>query len=272
MVIRTLDQLIAGFQPPQFFHKTLTAAMVSGRPQSFWAPGGVPGPGAFDNTLNGVVLDSSGGLVAGQIPFYDAPGSEISHLARFAATHTGAGGRVLLCDRLWHNGGYTITSTSAQNSVTPDWPARDADGAIAGKGVLLGVEVSTQCGAAAPILTANYTNSDGVAGRSGTNTFATANSPTAGAFFPLNLQGNDAGVQSVESLTLSASWISGVINLVAYRVLGEATLLGAGQAHLINPITGGLPPMYNGSVPFVLLYPTATTAGYLSGQMTVAQG
>ena len=156
MAISTLDGALAGMQPARYFAKNVTGTMVAGRPWSLWSLAGNPGAGAFDNTLNGVALSAS---VNGQIPFTN-PVSGNSYLARFQAGATIAG-TLLLCDRLWHNGGYTITTTTAQSSTTPTWPARDLNGSTNGDGVLIGIEVSAACGAAAPAPTLTYTNSAG---------------------------------------------------------------------------------------------------------------
>lgn len=263
MAITTLDGAIAGMQTPRMIAKAVTGTMVAGRPQSTWALAGSPGAGSFDNTLNGVVLSSSSAMVNGQLPHVD-PGSGNAYLNRLTATATIAG-TLLVLDRLWHNGGYTITSTAAQNSTTPTWLARDAAGTTNGDGVLLALEISAAAGAAAPTITISYTNQAGTAGRSATNAFPTANSPTAGAFFPIGLQAGDTGVRSVQSLTLSVSWVSGTMNLVAYRILAALPLVGAYTPNAIDALTGGLPRIYNGSVPWLVFVPSTTTTSNISG-------
>ena len=150
MAITDLNGIVAGMRPPEFIAKAVTATLVAGRPASLWALGGRPGAGSFDATLNGVLLSGSSALVNGQIPHYD-PVSGNAYLARLTAQATQAG-QLLLLDRLWHNGGYTITATTAQNSTTPTWPSRcptsgiDDTPATTGQGVLLAVEVSAAIG------------------------------------------------------------------------------------------------------------------------------
>jgi hypothetical protein len=173
---------------------------------------------------------------------------------------------------LWHNGGYTITATTAQTSTTPTWPARDANGVTNGDGVLLGLEISSAAGAAAPTITVSYTNSAGTAGRTGTNSFATANSPAAGSFFPIGLQAGDIGVRSLQSVTLSTSWLSGTMNMVAYRVLAALELTTANTPNALDAITAGFPRLYNGTVPFFIFIPSTTTASNISGQVIWTQG
>lgn len=212
MAITTLDGALAGAQPTQVFTKAATGAMVAGRPISTWGLAGFPGAGSYDTTLNGATVSNA---TAGAIPFSN-PVSGNSYLTRFLAQGTIAG-TLMLCDRLWHNGGYTITSTSAQNSTTPTWPARDNNAATNGDGVLLGLEISSATGTGTPTITIAYTNSSGTGSRSATNVDATVATTAARTFHRIGLQAGDIGVRSVQSLTLSATWTSGTMNLVAYR-------------------------------------------------------
>lgn len=268
MAITTVDGILAGMQPRVFVGKALTGTMVAGRPWSTWALAGTTGVGTYDTTLAGVALSAP---VNGQIPF-DNPASGNTYLARFCGSATQAG-QLLLVDRLWHNGGFTITSTSAQTVNSATFPARDRDGTTDGKGVLLGVEVSAACGAAAPTITVSYTNSAGTSSRSATNWFATANSPAAGSFFPIGLQAGDLGVRSVQSLTLSASWVSGTINLVAYRVLATANITAAWyQAGGEDWMQTGATRLYDSSVPSLIFVPSTTTTSNIMADIVYAQG
>lgn len=263
MAITTLDGALAGMQAPVGFAKAVTGTMVAGRPWSTWALAGNPGAGSFDTTLAGVALSSSSSLVNGQLRHVN-PGSGNAYLAGLSATATQAG-LLLLCDRLWHNGGFTITQATAQTVNSATWPARDIAGSTNGDGVFLGLEISSGAGAAAPTITVGYTNQAGTSSRTATNSFATANSPAAGSFFPIGLQAGDTGVRSVQTLTLSVSWVSGTMNLVAYRVLAALPLAGAFIPNAIDALTGGLPRLYDGTVPFLIFIPNTTTTSYISG-------
>lgn len=267
MAITTLDGIIAGMQYPRAFSKAVTATLVAGRVASHWALGGNPGAGSYDTTLNGVALTAP---VNGQIPFTD-PASGNAYLARLQATATQAG-VLILADRLWHNGGYTITSTSAQNSTTPTWPARDANGSTNGEGVFLALEISAAAGAAAPTITCTYTNSGGTGSRTATNIMATANSPAIGATYLIGLQSGDLGVRSLQSVQLSVSWASGTMNMVAYRPLAYLEIPGALIPNAIDALTGGFPQLYNGTVPYFMFIPNTTTATILNGQVVYSHG
>jgi len=276
MAITTLDGALAGMRPPFFFTKAVTATLVAGRPASLWSLGGAPGAGSFDTTLNGVVLSSSSTIPNGAIPHYN-PASGNSYLGRFTASATIAG-RLLLLDRIWHNGGYTITSTAAQNSTTPAWPSRcptsgtDDTASTNGYGVLLAVEISAATGAGTPTITVGYTNSAGTASRTATNVIATVASSAIGATYFIGLQAGDAGVRSVQSLTLSATWTSGTMNLVAYRILADLELAGAFVPNALDALTSGFPMLYNGVVPWLVFIPQTTTATNVSGTYVETQG
>jgi hypothetical protein len=257
-------------QPARLLAKSTTATLVAGRPASLWSLAGSPGAGAFDTTLNGVVLSSTSAQVAGQIPLFD-PASNNQYLARLSAGATQAG-QLLLLDRIWHNGGYTITSTSAQNSTTPTWPSRSADGTTNGDAVLLALEISAAAGAGTPTITIAYTNQAGTASRSATNLLATVASPAIGATYFIGLQAGDTGVRSVQSLTLSATWTSGTMNLVAYRLLAALEIPLAGVPNAMDALTSGMPRLYNGTVPWLVFVPNTTTASVLTGSFVATQG
>jgi hypothetical protein len=276
MTISTVDQAGAGMRIPVWIAKAVTATLVAGRPASLWSLAGSPGAGGFDTTLNGVVLSSTSALVNGQIPHFN-PATGNSHLGRLSGSATQAG-KILLLDRLWHNGGYTITSTAAQNSTTPTWPSRcptsgtDDTPTTTGRGVLLALEISAATGAGTPTITISYTNEAGTASRTATNIIATVASSAIGATYFIGLQAGDVGVRSVQSLTLSATWTSGTMNLVAYRILAEMEMPGAFIPNAIDWLTSGAPRIYDGAVPWLVFVPNTTTATNFSGTYVETQG
>lgn len=270
MAIATQDGALAGMRPPVFFAKAATPALVIGRPQSLWALAGAPGAGAYSAALNGVALDGGTTQIPGQLNRAN-PTTGAAYLARLTGRATQPG-VLLLCDRLWHNGGYTITTTGAQATTFPGLPARDNNGSINGEGVMIGLEVSANAGAAAPAPTISYTNEAGTAGRTAGLAFPTANSPLAGSFFPFGLQAGDKGVKSVQSLSLNTSWVSGTVNLVAYRVLAALPITQANVDNEIDALTSGFPRIYDGTVPFFLFVPTAITVANIAGTYVETQG
>ena len=270
MAITSLDGVVAGGQPPVAWAKNVTATLVAGRPTSLFTLAGIPGPGVPNTGLTGANYVSSTTVPNG-ILYHQDPSSGNSYLARFLAEASQAG-TVLLCDRLWDCGPATA-STSSQTISQPTLPARDANGATAGFQVQLGIEVVAATSSSAAVVSVGYTNSAGTASRTG----AFIDLPTAavsaiGNFFRIGLQAGDQGVQSVQSVHFTTDWTSGTIALVAYRVLAVLELLNATVPSALNPITAGLPQLYNGVCPFIVFLPNTTTASYLSGCYVETQG
>lgn len=268
MAITTVDQLIAGMQYPRDISKAVTGTLVAGRPHSLWYTAGMPGAGTAPAPgMSGAALSQ---FVAGQIPF-DNPVSGDAYLARFAAQATQPG-MLLLCDRLWHNSGLNMTIATAQTVNSVAWPARDASGLTDGDQVQIGLELSTATGTGTPTLTIGYTNQAGTAGKTAVNQVATVASSIAGTFYPIGLAAGDKGVRSIQTFTFSATWTSGAAHLVAYRVLARLALTGANVPAAVDAITGGMPKMYAGSVPFLVFIPSTTTTSNISGSVVYSHG
>lgn len=267
MAITSVDLALAGMKPPEYFTKVVSGTLVAGRPFTPFMTAGVPGAAVTPTPgLSGAALTT----YAGQIPFPIASGN--THLARFSGVASAQGGLLLLCDRLWHNSGITITLTTAQTVNSVAWPARDANGTTDGVGVLVGLQVSVATGAGVPTLTIGYTNSAGVAGRTATNAVATVASSAVGSFYPIGLAAGDVGIRSIQTYTQSATWTSGTVNLVAYRVLATLELSAAGIPNAVDALTSGMPRLYDNSVPFLIFIPQTTTTTQLSGSVVYTQG
>lgn len=266
MAITTLDGALAGMKPPEFFAKA-SMSFTAARPFSTFYAAGIPGAAAAPAPgIAGAALTS----YAGQIPFPAASGN--THLARFSGANSGPAGMLLLCDRLWHNSGISVTTTTAQtvNSVT--FPARDKNGATDGAGVYVGLEIVTATGAGAATPSISYTNSAGTSGRTSTTGDVYAASSAAGSFYRLGLQAGDIGVQSIQSVTLGVSMTSGSVSLVAYRILAALECPTGGVANAVDALSSGLPRIYDNSVPFLVFVPAATTNGLITGSVIFTQG
>jgi hypothetical protein len=267
MAITTVDGLIAGMQYPREIIKSATPTLVTGRPHSLFYLTGIPGaavagtPGAAGAALT---------TYPGQLPFTN-PGSGNSYLARLVAQATIAG-QIVLCDRLWHNSGLSMTLTTPQTVNSAAWPARSADATANGESVLVGAEITTATGAGTPTLSMSYTNQAGTAGRTGLGILTGVASSAIGAFYPIGLNAGDTGVRSIQSFTLSATWTSGALALVAYRVLARLELSAGNVANSLDAVIGGMPRLFDNSVPFFLFLPSATTASIISGHVIWTQG
>lgn len=266
--ITTLDGVISGMQPAQPFLKvgaTMEAAGVlnstfyySGRPGAATAPS----PG-----IGGAALTT----YAGQIPFSN-PVSGNTYLARFSVA-AGTVGRAYLLDRLWHNSGVVVTTTTAQTVTSATWPARDINGSTNGDGVNCAIEVSTATTNVSAVTntTLTYTNSAGTGSKTGTISSFPATA-VAGTFVPFQLAAGDSGIRSIQSVTLGTSYGGGTIHLVCYRVIASVDVPIANVGSAVDAITGGFPRLYDNTVPFVVWLPSATTATTLTGEVVYTQG
>lgn len=267
MAITTIDGAIAGMQYPRTFAKAVTGTMVAGRPHSTFYLAGSPGAAVAPSPgLSGAALTT----YAGQIPFSN-PVSGNTYLARFQGQATIAG-TLVLADRLWHNSGLVVTTTTAQTVNSVAFPARDVDGSINGNGVRIGLEVSTATGAGAATPTISYTDESGNAGSTGTMEVAYAASSIAGTFYPFTLAAGDTGVRSIQSCTLGVSMTSGTIHLVAYRELARLELTAGNVPSAIDALTSGFPRLFDNTVPFIFFIPSTTTTSNISGQVVWTQG
>jgi len=215
---------------------------LAGQPEAAVAPS----PG-----LDGAALTS----YAGQIPYHN-PVSGNGYLASldggYLANTVTSFTSGLVCDRLWHNSGISITTTTAQAITSPTWPARDVNGSTNGEGVFVGLEVSSATGNGSPITntTLDYTNSDGVSGRTGTISMpATAN---AGTFVFFQLQAGDKGVRSIQGITLGTSYVSGTMHLVAVRPILDFFNEKLGDTKTEDAIAIGFPRLFDDSVLFTM--------------------
>jgi hypothetical protein len=253
MAITTLAGIRTGtVQPTRYMKNAAFNTLAAHRHQSsFYLSGGdpaaatAPAPG-----LAGAALTS----YAGQILVPSA--SNTTYLSNFSAYDGPSGtarGQMLLCDRLWHNSGINITLNTAQTINSVAWPARDINNSTNGDGVFIGVEVRVATGAGTPTLTLSYTNQAGTAGRTGTNIIATVASAGIGSFYVLGLQAGDTGVRSIQTYTQSATWTSGTIHLVAFRIMAVVPLRGAGIPGNDHDYTHlGLNAQPDNTVPFLL--------------------
>lgn len=173
----------------------------------------------------------------------------------------------------------TVTTTGAQTLNNTVTLPRYTDGA----GVQAFVTPSTVMGAATPNISIGYTNSASVAGKATPTTLPIGNTAAAvtsivysgtgagkyGPFMPL--AAGDAGIKSVQSINLSASYVSGVLNLVLCKpllTLPITTLGVTAERDLVNQFAS-MPKVYDGACLAWLMLAGAATpvASPLSGHL-----
>lgn len=173
----------------------------------------------------------------------------------------------------------SVTTTTAQTLNNTVTLPRYTDGA----GVQAFLTPSTVMGAATPSLSIGYTNSVGTASRATPATLPIGNTAAAvtsivysgagaGKFGPfMPLQAGDAGIRSVQTVTISTSYVSGVLNLVLCKpllTLPITTLGVTAERDLVNQFAS-MPKVYDGAcLAWLMLAGLATpVASPISGHL-----
>lgn len=272
MAITTDAGVDAGLKPAILVVRAESITMAAGQwfsqflsvvTNGYPPPAATPTPG-----LAGATLTS----YAGQIPFSN-PVSGNSYLASLTVNGTvGLRGTHFVVDRLWHNSGLSVTTTTEQAVNSAAWPARDDDASANGEGVYVGLEVSTTLGAvlnaAASI---NYTNSAGTVGRAGIVTGAIGQQ--VGTLFIFGLQAGDTGVRSIQGCTLVTSLTSGAVHLVALRFIAALPYDQIGRIAGLDRVSGGFARLWDNSVlQYVYVVNANGPPQNWSSEVTFAQG
>lgn len=196
---------------------------------------------------------------------------QIINASAFSASATTMPAIFMLVDLLGFYPITTVTTTGAQTLNNTVTLPRYTNGA----GVQAIVVPSTVMGAATPTITLSYTNSVGTASRATPSTPALPLGNTAaavssvvysgtgsGKYGPFMPQANgDAGIRSVQSISLSASYVSGVLNLLLVKpllTLPMTTIGVAAERDLLNQVPS-LPKVYDGACLAWMMYAGAAT-------------
>lgn len=215
--------------------------------------------GSYSTATAGATLSSSSSQVTGQLYHVNPPGGSNSYIAGFRCkiTSSGAGGKGMtayVCDRLWHSGGYSATTTGAQTVNSGSFPARDIAGSTNGDGVIIGFEIQSTVGVApSSNISITYTNQAGTGSRTANLVIGSTTVASSSIIYFFGLQAGDTGVRSIQSLTLGSTLASGSIGLVALRVLACMPVSVNNRAYKEDGFTLCLPRLYDGAVPFVIL-------------------
>lgn len=128
----------------------------------------------------------------------------------------GAGGLLILFDRLSHQGGLDATVITAQ---TTNLPTAALTRYTNGQGVIAMLEIYTQIGATATTITVSYTNQAGTAAQiSQPTVFGGTAFREVGRIIPIPLALGDTGIRSVENVTVLASTLTaGNFGITLYK-------------------------------------------------------
>jgi len=200
----------------------------------------------------------------------------IINASAFSAAATSVPAVFMLVDRLGFYPITTVTSTSNQTlSNTVPFPSgRHSSGAgLRAYVVVSSGSATTPMGAGTPNISMTYTNQAGTSGKvtpavlpvgltaapKGTVPYSGTGAGKYGPFLPL--AAGDSGIQSVQNFQLSATYTSGVLNLVICRpllTLPLTTIGVAAERDLLNQVPS-LPRVYDGANLSWLMYAGAAT-------------
>lgn len=262
-----VNTILAGFKAPVPIAKAgiATAAVGSLRGYNLRYANGNPGTYAAPSSgINGAAVTGNAGLTRTD------PSGAVKAYAAGLNIAASTAGTMWLIDRLWHNSGLVVTQTTAQTITPAALPARDLDGATAGRGVMAAMEWSATGGAGTPTVTLTYTNSASVASRTAVMTGVAT--PPVGTFeIFASTSSGDLGIQSVQSFIQSATRTSGTMHLVLFKPLLVVQCVAAGIPGIVDSLTGGRPELFNGSSLEMVWFPSVTTATGFFGSYTETQ-
>lgn len=263
----------------------LVAALGASQDQKLFFPSATNVAGGFIN-LNQAVTSSFGIMAAptaagsggktysrtsettGFPRFNNPGGGNTQYVGRLGLTMATAGS-LHLYDLLWACSGLVGNSASAQNITGfAGMPTRNSTGA----GCEIWVGCSSAIGATAHNVTVSYTNSGGTSGRTTVSTAGIASMP-ANRMYQLPLQSGDDGVQSIASLTLSAS--SGTAGNLWLLILQR---IASGGSAVPNVPAGqdfaqlGFPDIAADTTPIFVHQGSTTSSGIIMGNLSIVEG
>lgn len=255
-----------------FFHKVprvagvAATAPIAGRGCSFWTYDGMPAGG---------VAPTTGAIPArttqGAIPFTAPGGSRDKHLIG-ASIAPNAAGVYLLYDRLFHIGGLSGTSTSAQQiQDDPASPALTRN--TGGAGNIAFYEIYTIIGTSSTTLTMTYTNQAGTGSRTSTINIGATNFREVTRMQRIPLAAGDSGIQAIEQIQLTATTGTlGNFGITIAQPLAWIPVGAAGTMGWRDYTTGlpGIPVIHpNACLSIMFIAPAATAPEFFGTLATI---
>lgn len=271
MAITTMDQLVAALGSAQdlkiFFPSATNVAggLINLNRAVSGGYGQMNIPAAFGS--GGTTYNQSAQTV-GFPKWTPAAVGDTSYMGGMGTCMANAGS-MFVYDLCWACSGLSGNTNSAQNIVGfSGLPTRHSDGV----NLEIWVSCSTAIGATAHNVTVSYTNQDGVAGRTTVSTAGITSMPAA-RMYQLPLQSGDTGVQSIQSMTLSAS--SGTAGNMWLMILERYIGVGCVVPNVLVPMDFAATRMASPDDEACLLFVhqgTTTSSGIIMGQLDIIQG
>ena len=256
-----------------FFHKVprvsgvAATAPIAGRGCSLWQYDGMPGTGGTPSSA--AIPDRT---TNGAIPFTAPGGSRDKHLIGASIVPIIAG-VFLLYDRLFHIGGLSGTSTSAQTvQGSPASPALTRN--TGGAGNIAFYEIYTQIGTTSTTLTMTYTNQAGTGSRTSTINIGATNFREVTRMQRIPLAAGDSGIQSIQTIQLTASTTTaGNFGITIAQPLAWIPVGSAGTMGWRDYTTGlpGIPVINTNACLSLMFIPQAATATELFGSLATIE-
>lgn len=274
MAISSMDTLVAAMTASTAqvltWHKSAVTAEGAGTYADLFLVAGNPGAGTTPAAASAGGTSYSGTGDSGLV-FTPPIGGQLTYVLSWSVSNSLAG-TVMLYDRLWACSGLG-TGAGVTTTVTGMTPITRYSG---GEGALLWYVCLTAPSAqtAGMTITASYTNSDGVSGRTGSIVLSGGSPPpTANQAYPFSLQAGDKGVQSVQSVTNSVgSFTGGTHGLLVCKTLMAAPCPTGGNGILVDGLKLGLPQLDDDASLNILTLSSTTNTGYWVGTLTLVQG
>lgn len=241
-----------------------TAAAVAGEWHCLARGNGFPSPDTIYNTGTNLAFQAVDDTVAGSGGVRHggnvSPATKhIVNASALTSAATVAPATLMLVDLLGFYRVTTVTTTTAQTLNNTVTIPRYTDGA--GVMAFAWNTNATAMGAATPTITLNYTNQAGTAGRTNPAVLPTCKTAAAnglilysgtgaGKYNPfIPLAAGDTGIRSIQSLTLSASYVSGEFSVALCRPLISMPISALGLATERDFVNGlpSMPRIYDGA-------------------------
>ena len=269
MAITNRDQLVAAVASAVDtpFHKIAVTTASGLITALFRAAAGSPAASTTAvPTSSGRTLDRTD---PGAIPIPSAGASTLYQVAvDLVSTVTGT---IILADRLVEYGGLSGIVTTAQTLTSINVPSRAGNGV--GCELWLEWYVATGSTAVPSAITASYTNSDGVAGRTATLYTGIPASVPAYRSYRMALQAGDVGVKSVQSVTVpSTTGTAGSFGVTIRKPLAFWPLNVASVGMKWGYAETALSVIPTDACLELLILATGTSSGLLQGILAVGQG
>ena len=264
MAITTFDQLKAAPRQGIPMKRTASVTAVALQPTAVWQAAGFPGAGtlAIGNTTTGVVPTDA---IAGYPTINAFGASAKGEISRLVFGNTVAS-VIQLYDALWAGGAFPFNA--AQAITSPSWASR-VPGGTDFTGLILYVEAVTAF-TGNPTFTVQYTNAEGVAGRT-TGAVASGAALIVGRGLFLPLQSGDSGIQAISNVACTVA-TAGTFNVRVLRLLGEARGDVANWSVPQDWFATGGPEVFADSALYPLVTPDSTATGLPSVSVDIRNG